>query len=180
MAVDPNAEPFLYEGQYGTGALWKPADPRDFDMRRLPGVRELLRVGYPAEHTENQQHVVHTYHQGSTPACVWHTIAGLQTANEHKERRGEKIIFDAMGMHAATGPMDQGRWPQDMLKVAQDTGTKVAGATKRYRVGSYAFAPKSSPEIWVDTMKAALAAGHLCMIASVGDVWVGDRWPDAG
>jgi hypothetical protein len=160
-----NGSPFLFDG-FATGALWRPADVRNFDMRRLPGVARLLRVGYPANDEHLKEHVWTTYNQGNSPSCVCHMTAGLMSTNEHIERNGQQMLFDAMALHLETGPAGQGRFPGDILKVAQERGVALAGSSKRYRIGSYAYAPTTSPEEWVDTMKAAIASGHVCGIAS--------------
>jgi uncharacterized protein YkwD len=178
MIVDPTQEPFLFEGQYATGALYRPPDPKNFPMGRMRDVQPRLGGNYPPNDERLKQHVVHIYNQMSDPACVSAWLAGLSTGNEHKERRGETILFDFLKLHLATGPRNQGRWPQDLLKIAQHEGVPVANSAKRYRVGSYAFAPTNSPEAFTDTMKAALAAGHLCGIAS--RLWSGLGWETAG
>jgi uncharacterized protein YkwD len=156
--------PYLHDG-FGTGALWRPPDKRDYDMRLLPGVRHFLTVGYPESDEHLVEHDVYTYNQGASPSCVSHATAGVMTSNEHIERKGELLIFDAMGLHNETGPANQGRYPGDILKVAQDRGVLQTGTSKRRRIGSYAFAPRTTPEEWEATLKAAIAAGHVCMLA---------------
>ena len=161
---DTDVREWINDGRYGTGALYRPEDPRNYDMRRLPGVGAIL-PSLPAEDTHLAQYLGYTYDQGASPSCVWHAISGIQTGNEKIERRGEQLIFDAMAMHLATGPANEGRYTGDMLRIAQDQGTKLAASTKRYRVGSYAFAPKGSQQEFVDTFKAAVVAGYICGVA---------------
>lgn len=163
---------------YATGALFRPPSPQNFSLLAIKAVQEVLAAGLPPTFMELTQHCVHIYNQGSSPSCVCHATAGVQTANEHIERHGEVMIFDAMAMHMATGPANQGRYPGDILKYAQDVGVPLAQSTKRYRVGSYAFAPNSSPQVWVDTIKAALVSGHVCMCCS--QLWSNFGWETSG
>jgi len=156
---------YLHDGQFGTGMLWKPEDPKNYLMSRMADVQRQLLVGYPDRDETLTQHMQYTYNQGASPSCVWHAISGQQTGNEHIERKGETLIFDAMGMHLATGPANEGRYTGDMLKIAQDQGTKLANSSKKYKIGSYAFAPKDSPQNWEATIKAAIASGHICGLA---------------
>src|SRR5688572_14103214 len=102
-----NAGPTLTDG-FATGAIWRPKDPRDFLMERLPGVREMLRVGYPDEDYHLEEYLWMTYNQGAVPSCVAHMTAQLMSGNEHKERRGERIVFNAAALHLETGPQNQG------------------------------------------------------------------------
>src|SRR6266536_1588075 len=153
-----------YDG-YSTGALYRPPDPRNFLMSCIPDVQAQLAVGYPDTDEHLREHCPHIYDQNGTPACTTHFTAGMMTCNEHIERKGETLIFDAMGLFNETGPPNVGRYTGDILKRAQDVGVVRVGTTKRYRIGSYAFAPTSSVQDWVDTMKAAVAAGHICGLA---------------
>jgi|GEM_PF-2716827 len=150
---------------HGTGAIWQPDNPKNYLMGCMADVRAMLAAGYPDRDEHLTPHMQYTYSQGASPSCVWHAISGQQTGNEHIERKGELLIFDAMGMHNQTGDPNQGRYTGDMLKIAQDAGTKLANSSKRYKIGSYAFAPKGSPQEWESTIKAAIAAGHICGLA---------------
>ena len=156
---------WLFDGKYGTGAIYETPDPRNYRMECVADVQAQLVVGYPDSDEHLLEHVKHIYSQGASPSCVWHAISGQQTINEHIERRGELLIFDAMAMHNATGDPNQGRYTGDMLTIAQNQGTKLAASSKRYKIGSYAFAPKDSPQNWEATIKAAVAAGHPCGLA---------------
>src|SRR6266536_3470032 len=144
-----------YDG-YSTGALYRPPDPRNFLMSCIPDVQAQLAVGYPDTDEHLREHCPHIYDQNGTPACTTHFTAGMMTCNEHIERKGETLIFDAMGLFNETGPPNVGRYTGDILKRAQDVGVVRVGTTKRYRIGSYAFAPTSSVQEWVDTMKVAV------------------------
>jgi len=150
---------------YATGLLWKPPDVRNYDMSQIKSVQRMLAVGYPDSDEHLKEHCVHIYDQGATPSCTTHFTGGLMTVNEHIERHGETLVFDAMGLFNETGPPNQGRYTGDILKVTQERGILRVGTNKRYRIGSYAFSPTTSVDIWVSTIKAAVAAGHMCGLA---------------
>jgi hypothetical protein len=157
-------DPPKFDG-YSTGAIYRAPDPRNYLMSCIPDVQAQLAVGYPDSDEHLKEHCAHIYDQNGTPACTTHFTAGMMTCNEHIERRGEVLVFDAMGLFNETGAPNVGRYTGDILKRAQDVGVVRVGTTKRYRIGSYAFAPTSSAQDWVDTMKAAVAAGHICGLA---------------
>jgi hypothetical protein len=157
---------WISDGGFGTGMLYRPEDPSNFNMQRLPGVTQAQIIGLPAEDTHLAQYLGYTYNQGSSPSCVWHTISGVMTGNEKIERKGQEIIYNAMEMHRRTGDPNQGRYTGDMLAYAQKNGTLRLDSAKADKIGTYAFAPKGSPEEFVNTYKAAVAAGYICGIAA--------------
>lgn len=158
------AETATFDG-YSTGLLWRPPDPRNYDMSKIESVQQMLAVGFPDSDEHLKEHCSHIYDQGPTPSCTTHFTAGMMTCNEHIERHGETLVFDAMGLFNETGAPNVGRYTGDILKITQDRGILRVGTSKRYRIGSYAFAPTTSVDMWVSTIKAAVAAGHMCGLA---------------
>lgn len=138
-------------------------DPRDYDMRLIPGVAENLAVGFPDSYDLVRQINGPALNQGSVPSCVAHTCAGMMQIFQQEE---ESIwrLFDAPRAHRETGDPSQGRWPDDLLKYCREQGMPLANTESRYKIISYAFAPKTSPEEWANTIKAAVAADHPCPV----------------
>lgn len=149
---------------YGTGALWQPESPLNYNLKHMPGVKAYLPSFNP-EDTHLTQYLSYSYNQGASPSCVWHTISGVMTGNEKIERHGQEIIYNAMEMHRRTGDPNQGRYTGDMLAYSQKNGVLRAAGNQSDFIDTYAFAPKGSFEEFVNTYKAAIAAGYICGIA---------------
>jgi Papain family cysteine protease len=139
-----------------TGLDLRPPDPRDANLAEDPEIARLLAVGLP----EAADLVPHfkgpVLNQGSIPSCVAHTMAHMQAIHQSIEEGGVARVFDAPRAHRETGPEEQGRWPDDLLRYCQGQGMPLTGAGSRYRITAYAFAPKG-PQ-WADTIKAAIVA----------------------
>src|SRR6266542_4220868 len=147
----------------GTGALPLYPDPRDYEMSRIPEVRAMLEVGAPASY-DLIPYVKGVYDQGQTAACVAFSTAGMKSIEDMLEHSAWNT-YDAPALYAANGGTGQnGVDTRRVLQYAQDTGLLVLGATARYRIGSYAFAPRVAGQ-FEDTLKAAVAANRPCLLA---------------
>ncbi len=147
----------------GTGALPLYPDPRDYEMSRIPEVRAMLEVGAPASY-DLIPYVKGVYDQGQTAACVAFSTAGMKSIEDMLEHSAWNT-YDAPALYAANGGTGQnGVDTRRVLQYAQDTGLLVLGATARYRIGSYAFAPRVAGQ-FEDTLKAAVAANRPCVLA---------------
>jgi hypothetical protein len=83
----------------------------------------------------------------------------MQAIHQWQEERTARV-FHAARAHSETGPVDQGRWPDDILRYCKDRGMPLSGAESRYKISVYAFASKASPQEWEDSIKAAIVAGR--------------------
>lgn len=144
-----------------TGMKLRSPDSRDVPLAADPAVAEALVVGYP-ETFDNVKHVRHIYNQGAIPSCVSHTTAGMQSVHQVIEE-GVLRVFDAPAVHAATGNINEGRWPDQILRYCQETGMPLLGGGTRYRIQSYAFVAYDAQ--WEATIKAAVSVGKVVCIA---------------
>lgn len=138
-----------------TGLKLRPPDPRDHLM---PGADEKL-VAVPDTFDITRDFPGPVLNQGAVPSCVCHTMSHQQCIFQWQEEKLARV-FDAQRAHNETGPVGEGRFPDDILRYAKDRGMPLSGAETRYRIASYAFAPKITPEIWAGAIKAAIAGGQ--------------------
>lgn len=152
-------------GAYGTGAVPLAPDERDWQMERLPGVAEqLANGGPPARHDWLLGFIDGCYNQGGTPSCVLASEAGMKSIQENIEHdRWLEFDFDE-AYRALGGDGRQGVPTRESMKWLRDTGMLQLGTTRRYRIGSYAFAPQTA-ERWKQTVQAAIAANQPCVVA---------------
>lgn len=143
---DPPVPDFL------TGTKLRAPDPRDYLM---PGAEALGLVGLPDSADITSDFPGPVLNQGGTPSCVCHTISHQMAIFQYQEERLARV-FHASRAHLETGPEGQGRWPDDILKYARDRGMPLTGSEQRFRIVSYAFAPKTSQQAWVESIKAAI------------------------
>lgn len=154
--------PFVDQG-YGTGALLLTPDPRDFQMHRIPEVKAMLEAGAPASY-DLITYIKGVYNQGQVSSCVAHSTAGMKSVEDMLEHSAWNT-YDAPALYAANGGTGQnGVDTRRVLQYAQDTGLLVLQGTARYRIGSYAFAPRVAGQ-FEDTLKAAIAANRPCVLA---------------
>lgn len=155
--------PFNDEG-YGTGAVLLSPDSRDFDMARIPEVRIMLEVGTPPSYEGMLAYIKGTYNQGQIPSCVAHSTAGMKSIEDMLEHSVWNT-YDAPALYRDNGGTGQnGVDTRRVLQYAQDTGVLVLNGTARYRIGSYAFAPRVAGQ-FEETIKAAVAANMPCVLA---------------
>lgn len=140
----------------------RPDDPRDWLMPGDPRIADALSVALP-DNADLVAKDKHTYNQLQWPACVVHSGAYTVTVFQWDEE-GVIRVIDAMRAHQETGPMDQGRWPEDVLKHMKAKGLPIRGGEQRYRISGYAFAPKGPGTEWEEVIAAAIVAGRPVMI----------------
>lgn len=148
--------PFLF------GLKLRFPDPRDWDMRRDPDIAHFLNVGFPDSADLLRHWKGPVLNQGAVPSCVSHALSHMQAIHQSIEEGGIARVFDAPRLHRETGPENQGRWPDDVLRVCQSTGVPLTSSDARYKLTSYAAAPKGNE--WTPTIKAAIAAEKPCPI----------------
>jgi len=149
----------------GTGATPLSVDPRDYDIRWLPGVADQLAAGVPASADLTGLIKGAIYNQGNTGACVAYSTAGLCSMDDVAET-GQWTTMDAAAMYAAAGGTGQnGVDSRLVLQQATDNGVPILGVSNRVKIiKSYAFVPQQ-PGIFRDTLKAAIAAGYPLVVA---------------
>jgi hypothetical protein len=157
--LPPNPHPF------GTGALLLPPDARDYRLDFVPEVSAMLSNGYPESYSlEEYIDVSGIYNQGMTPACVAFSTCGLKSLEDDEVTR-RWMLFDAAGLYRDCGGDGiHGVYPRTVLDYAQNTGLLATGTGRRYRIGSYAFAPQVQGQFEA-TVKAAIAAHRACVLA---------------
>src|SRR5437762_1114201 len=69
----------------GTGALPLSPDPRDFDIRLIPQVADVLAAGVPDSVDFSRFVTGPIYNQGSEPSCVAFSTCGLCSVDEVEE-----------------------------------------------------------------------------------------------
>ena len=149
---------------FGTGALLHQPDARDYDIARIPEVAAFLAGDLALPDVVSYRSLIrHVYNQGSLPSCVAHSTAGMQTIYQQMEKDTQIRIYDAEAVYWENGGTGHAGIPTiRVLQYAKDHGLpeKMDGATtRRNRIESYAFTTD------IDTICAALAAGHLVVFA---------------
>jgi hypothetical protein len=149
-------------GAYATGARPHVPSALDYQMERLPGV---VAVSAPPPSYDLMGYEEGTYDQGAIPCCVLASIALMKSLFDAIDRdRWEWFDFLA-AYHAVGGNDHEGVETRTALQYAQEVGLQVTGKAERHRIGSYAFAPRDSPENFASTLKRALWAKHPFVIA---------------
>ena len=149
----------------GTGAVLPPFDARDYRMERDRDIKAVLDAGAPL--TGSQREYVRDlalYNQGQVPSCVaWST--SLAEAIAEQRERSQWFSFDGHRVYLDNGGDGaHGVNPRTVLQYAQDRGLPLAGDTRRYKIGSYAFAP-TDPAGFVEMVKAGVIAFRLPLVA---------------
>lgn len=151
-------------GPYATGALRHEPDPRDYHLHRLPGVAAAAQAGYP-EACDLLADIHGSYLQGALPACVVASLALVKSIEDQREHG----TWDVYDWEEAFGRLGGGPGQPvptlAALQFVQREGLRLYGGQRRYRIGSYAFAPRDTPELFVSTLKAAIYAGQPCVVA---------------
>lgn len=160
MSLPPNPAPY---DSRGTGAQFLEPSPKDYRLEAVPEVKAVLDVGAPPS-AELSQWIGGVYNQGALPSCVAHSTCGMKSIEDNIEHRSW-FTYDAVGLYQANGGTGaNGVDTRQVLQYALDTGCLNQGNGKRYKIGSYAFAPRS-PGQFEETIKAAIAASRPCVVA---------------
>lgn len=158
ITPDPNA---LYDG-HGTGALFREPSPADWDLSRLPEVREAVAAGLPDSFSlRDFSHGI--YDQGALGACVDFSTAGAKSVEDQIDL-GVWQTYDAMESWRNHGSTPAAT--TTVLGWARDTGFAVVGTQRRYKIASYMFAPQVAGQ-WRQTLCAALMASGPCLVATL-------------
>lgn len=139
-----------------TGVIPRPPDPRDWEAHRDPKIAQNLMVGAPESGDLLQYIKGAPLNQGAIGSCCSHTAAHGQSVFQQEEE-GVWRYFDAPRIHSETGPINQGRFPEDVLKYGRDRGFPVANGEQRFFVEAWAYVNKDA--LWDATIIAALMAG---------------------
>lgn len=81
------------------GWLKDPEDKRDYSIRRLP----IAAITLPDEYAVDKETII--YNQGSMPACVGYSCAGVKTDQEFKET-GIRHTFDGLWLYQRCKELD--------------------------------------------------------------------------
>lgn len=148
-----------------------PPDPRDWDALNDPQVFEHLAPGDIGPVDLLQWIKGPPLNQGGSPSCVSHTASHGQSLFQQQEE-GIWRVFDAMRVHAETGPPNEGRQPDTILKYARDIGLPTVTSGARYKIEAWAYI--SNDALWEETIAAALAAGKpvwICFLIPSNYSW---------
>lgn len=150
----------LYRG-FGTGAVKKRADSRDRRMHHLRKLRAVAAAGpLPPADSHLIQQIKGTYNQGQLPACSAFAAATMKSVQDEEEH-GAWDTYEALEAYHDCGGNDrEGVDPRAVLELLKAKGLRIAGSESRRRIGTYAFAPKDSAELFVHTLKASIVAGQ--------------------
>jgi hypothetical protein len=148
----------------GLGATRLHADPRDFDIRTLPGVAEALAAGVPASADLTGFIRGEILNQGATGACVAYSTAHLCAMDTVIEGQSWPNINAALMYSRAGGTGSNGVDSRLVLNQAVDDGAPLMAGGAVHPIKSYAFVPQQAG-IFTDTIKAAIAAGYPVTLA---------------
>ena len=138
-----------------TGIKVRPPDPRDWPAAGDPDIAAAKEAGLPEADDLLRDVKGPPLNQGAIPSCVSHTFAAGQSLFQQQEEALWRV-FDAPRVHVETGPVNQGRMPDDILRYAQQRGLPLPGQETRYKIAAYAFVQPGAE--WFETIKAALVA----------------------
>lgn len=149
----------------GMGALFRPDDPRDYHLELIPGIPEALAAGVPASYMTIQvADMPFIYDQNGYGACVAYSCCGAKSIEDFYDVK-KWNNYDAYQLYTAcggTGP--NGIFADDALDYMKNTGCLEPTTNSRWRISSYAFAPRYANE-WRQTLAAALVASGPCVVA---------------
>lgn len=149
----------------GTGAIYRPDDVRDYHLEFLPQVAAALEVGLPPSFSVVEPGVMpFIYDQGPEGSCCPNSICGAKTIEDFADI-GKWNHYDAHQIYAelgGTGP--NGIAADPALRYVRDLGCRNIADSRRFKIGSYMFAPRNRGE-WRQTLSAALVATGPCVVA---------------
>ena len=151
-------------GWGGTGATPLNPDPRDFDIRTLPGVAQALAAGVPASVDLTGFLRGEILNQGSSGACVAFSTAHLCAMDTVIEGQSWPIINAPLMYSRAGGTGSNGVDTRLVLNQTVDDGAPLTAGGAIHPIKSYAFVPQQAG-VFTETIKAALAAGYPCVLA---------------
>lgn len=161
-------EPYLYEGK-ATGALPREPRPGDWQLDRLPEVRELLAAGLPSSFVVRPLESIPDLiklDQGPIPKCVASSTCISKSLQEFADLQRWQAYNDQELYQACGGTGSTGIYTDTCLAYARDTGVLVADGSRRYRIASYMFAPRVRQQ-FRETLAAALIATGPCVVAMI-------------
>lgn len=153
-------------GPYFTGALPHRRDRRDYRMEKIHPIANRLvpGAGPLPDACDLIKYIPGIEDQGAVSCCVMASTALMKGIFDEQGLGAYRFDFlDAY--HALGGDDHEGIDSRLALDYAQHAGLRVVGGTARHRIGSYAFAPRDTPEGFVATLKASIVAGHPFVIA---------------
>lgn len=148
----------------GMGAVYREDDPRDNHLEFLPQVIEALPNLPPSYMAVEPGTMPFIYDQDGEGACCPNSICGAKTVEEFADI-GKWNHYDAHQMYTdlgGTGP--NGIAADPALRYARDLGCRNMADDKRFKIGSYMFAPRNRNE-WRNTLAAALVSTGPCVVA---------------
>jgi hypothetical protein len=148
----------------GLGATRLHVDPRDYDIRILPGVAEALAAGVPAAADLTGFIRGEVLNQGATGACVAFSTAHLCAMDTVIEGQAWPNINAPLMYSRAGGTGSNGVDSRLVLNQTVDDGAPLMAGGAVHPIKSYAFVPQQAG-IFTDTIKAAVAAGYPCTLA---------------
>lgn len=147
----------------GCGALRLTPGEGDVYIHHLPGVAAAMAGPLPPA-ADLTPFVSSIYDQGETEACVMFSSALMASVQDAIDR-GEWHVYDALGAYHAIGGDDRsGVDARLALEYIRTTGLQAQGGVGRHKISSYAFV-KQSPELFSETLKAAIVARQPCVLA---------------
>src|SRR5438128_315424 len=131
-----------------------------------PAIRAMLATGAPPSFDLSPR-VLGIYDQNGTGSCASAARSGTQSIAEQEERAAW-IVFDLQRLYTEIGGVgNSGSTLEDNLNHSINPGVPVLGSAKRYAIDSWSYAPKTSLDAWINSIKAAIAAGRPVMVATL-------------
>jgi hypothetical protein len=147
----------------GMGALPLPPDNRDYDIRSIPQVADVLAIGVPDTIDFSRFATGPLYNQGAEPSCVAFSTCGLCSLDEVEAGQAWDVFSGHTLYIEAGGDGHNGVDTRRVLEIVCTTGVPGNSGPRKV-VGSYAFVP-GQPGIFRQSIKAAVAAGQFCTLA---------------
>lgn len=152
--------------EFGTGALFRPPQPKDFALANLPEVADQLAAGLPSAFMTMPMDKVETiYNQGAESSCVAYSTCGVKSIEDFLDL-GQWQTYDGGELYRANGGTgNNGVYTDRVLEYARTVGCKLLGGEARFKILNYLFAPQVAGA-WRQTVAAATIASGPCVIAT--------------
>lgn len=149
-----------------TGALFRVDDPRDQQLQFLPQVQEQRTAGLPPSFVSMPIEEIKTVYLQSNPSCVTNSICGAKSIEDYLDVKSWNL-YNAEQMYFDCGGDGQnGIYADRALGYTRDLGALETATGRRWKIGSYMFAPRNAGQ-WRETLAAALISTGPCVIATL-------------
>jgi hypothetical protein len=132
-------------------------------MERVPEIGAILQAGTPPA-SDLSSFVRRVYDQGAEPSCVAFSSCAMKDLEDSIDRGGGPEYAGHVLYRDCGGDGTNGIDSRAALQELQSRGTPLLAGGYGNKIASYSFAPQVGQQ-FKDTLKAAVAANHPCVIA---------------